>query len=94
LAVSKPRAQNCDGERFNFENLIELEVRKQYQTEITDRFAALGNLCDDEDRNRAWENIRESIKTTAKESLVIYELKKHKVLFDEECLQFHIKQTG
>jgi hypothetical protein len=43
LAVSKETAQKFDGERFNFRNLNELEVRKQYQIEITDGFAALEN---------------------------------------------------
>jgi hypothetical protein len=31
----------------------DLEVKKQYQIEITNRFAALGNIRDDEDINRA-----------------------------------------
>jgi len=31
----------------------ELEVRKEYQTEITNRFAALENLSNDEAINRA-----------------------------------------
>jgi len=31
-------------------------------------FASLWNLSDNEDINRAWENIKESIKTSAKES--------------------------
>jgi len=53
LAVSKQAAQGFDGERFNLRKLNELEVRKQYQIEITNRFAALGNLSDDEDINRA-----------------------------------------
>ena len=46
------------------------------------------NLCDDKDINRAWENIKENIKTSAKESLVLHELKQHKPWFDEECLGF------
>ena len=45
-----------------------MEVKKQYQIEITNRFAALGKLSDDGDINRAWENIKENIKTSAKES--------------------------
>jgi len=49
------------------------------------RFAALKNLSDDEDINKAWENIKESIKTSAKESLGLYEWKQHKPWFDEEC---------
>jgi len=36
----------------------------------------------------AWENIKESIKTSAKESLCLQELKQHKPCFDEECLGF------
>ena len=57
LAVSKQAAQRFDGERFNLRQLNELDVRKQYQIEITNRFAALENLSDDKDINRAWENI-------------------------------------
>jgi len=40
----------------------------------------LENLSDDEDINRAWENIKENIKTSAKESLGPHELKQHKPL--------------
>jgi len=54
LAVSKQGAQKLDGERFNLGNLNELEVRKQYQLEISNRFAALENLSHSEDTNRAW----------------------------------------
>jgi len=68
--------------------LNEPEVREQYQIEITNRFAAVENLNDDEDVNRTWENIEENIKTSAKESLVLHELKQHKPWFDEECLGF------
>jgi len=57
LAVSKQEAQKLDGGRFNFKKLNKQEVRKQYQIEITNRFAALENLSDGEDINRAWENI-------------------------------------
>jgi hypothetical protein len=35
LAISKPPAQMSNVERFNFRKLNELEVRKQYQIEIT-----------------------------------------------------------
>jgi hypothetical protein len=37
------------------------------------------------DMDRAWENIKENIKTSAKDSLGLYELKQHKQLFNEEC---------
>ena len=46
------------------------------------RLAALENLDDSKDINRAWENIKENIKTSAKESLGLYELKQHKPWFD------------
>jgi len=78
LAVSKQTAQMFDGERFNIRRLNELVVSKQYQIEITNRFEALGNLNVDEDVNRAWENIKENIKTSAEESLGLHKLKHHK----------------
>jgi len=77
-----------DGERFNLRKLNELEVKKQYQIEITKRFAVLENLSDSEDINRAWENIIDNIKASAKESLGLQELKQHKPWFEEECLRF------
>jgi len=75
LAVGKQAAQRFDGQRFNLGKLNKLEVKKQCQIEITNRFAALENLNDDEDVNRTWENIKENIKTSAKESLGLHELK-------------------
>jgi uncharacterized metal-binding protein YceD (DUF177 family) len=45
-------------ETFNLWNLSELEVSKQYQIKISNRFAALKNLSDREGINRAWENIK------------------------------------
>ena len=44
LAVSRQAAQKFSGERFNLRMLNKREVRKQYQTELTNKFAALGNL--------------------------------------------------
>ena len=58
MAVSKQAAKRFDGERFNLRKLIELVVRKHYQTEITNRFAALENLSDDEDINKAWRTLK------------------------------------
>jgi len=66
LAVNKQEAQSFDGERFNLRKLNELEARKQYQIEITNRFAALENLRGDKDIHRVWENIKENIKTSTK----------------------------
>jgi len=69
LAVSKQAAQRFYEERFNLRKLNELEVRKQYQIEITNRLAALENLSDD-DINRAWENMKENIKTSARSASI------------------------
>jgi len=88
LALSKPTAQKLDGERFNLRKLNELEVRKEYQIEISKKFAALENLNDSKDINGAWENIKENIETAAKKLLCLYELQQHKPWFDEECLGF------
>jgi hypothetical protein len=44
LTVSKLAAQKFDAERFNLKKLSELEVRKQYQIKISNRFAGLENL--------------------------------------------------
>jgi len=73
LAVGKQAAQRFDRQRFNLRKLNEPEVREHYQIEITNRFAALENL--NEDINRTWENIKENIQTSAKESLGLHELK-------------------
>ena len=53
LAVSTQEAQKFDMERFNVRKQSELEGRKQYQIEISNRFAALENVNDSEDINRS-----------------------------------------
>jgi hypothetical protein len=83
FAISKQAARKLDRERFNLRKLSELEVRKQYQIEISNRFAALENFSDDEDINRVWQNIKENVKTSAKESLSLQELEQHTQWFDE-----------
>ena len=82
LAVNKHAAQRLDGERFNLRKLKDLEVKKQYEIK------ALRNVSYDDDTNRALENIKENIETSAKKSLCLRELKQHKLWFDEECLHF------
>jgi 50S ribosomal subunit-associated GTPase HflX len=96
LTESKQEKQNLDGERFNLRKLNEMEFRKQNQIEITNRFAALENLNNDEDINRVWENVKEFIKISAKESLGLHDLKRHKPWFHEESLNFldQRKQTN
>jgi len=68
--------------------LRELEVRKECQIKISNSFAGWENLNNSEDINRAWESIKENIKPSVKDSLVFYELKKHKHLLDEEYSRF------
>jgi len=86
--VRKQEAPIFEGERFNVRKVNELDIRKQYQIENTNRFAALGTLSVDEDINRTWENIKENIKSSAKQSLCLHLLLQHKTWFDEECLDF------
>jgi len=93
LAVNKKAAQKFEGEKLNLRKLNELEVKEKYQIEITNRFAALENLDVDEDVNTAWENIKENIKTSAKESVGLYEWKQHKPWFDTECLDFLYRRS-
>jgi len=72
LTVSKHAAQKFDADRFNLRKINELQVWKQYQIKNLKKLAALENLIDSEDINRAWENIKENTKTSAKESLSLY----------------------
>jgi len=90
LAVCKHAAQKFDAERFNLRKLRlnELGVKQKYQIEFRNRFAALENLNGDENVNRAWENIKENIKFSTKESLGLHEWKQHKPWFDKECVDF------
>ena len=83
LAVSKQTVQKFDGEIFNPRKLNELQIRKQYQIEFTNKFTALKNLGDGEDINT-----KENSKTSAKKSLGLHELKQNKPWFHEECLGF------
>jgi hypothetical protein len=68
---------------FNLKKLNEVECKGRHRVEISNRFAALENLDDDVDINRAWETIRENIKISAKDILGYCEFKKHKPWFDE-----------
>jgi len=80
--------RSFDVERFNLRKLSELEVRKQYRFKISSRFVALDNFSDSEDINRAWENTKENIRPSVKESLGLHKLKQHKSLFEKECSVF------
>jgi len=52
-------------------------MSQRWGNSIRFRFAALEILSDSEDINRAWENIKENIKISAKESPGLHELKQH-----------------
>jgi hypothetical protein len=60
-------------------------VKEQYQVTTRNKFAALENLEDSRDINRAWDNIRENINISAQGSLGYCESKHRKPWFDEEC---------
>jgi len=63
------KAQKFNVERFNLKKLNELEVRKQYQIKISNRFGNLYNLYDSGDMNTAWEHVKDNIKISAKDRL-------------------------
>jgi hypothetical protein len=65
--------------------LNEVKGKEQYHVEISSRFTALEKSDAEVDINRAWETIGQNMKISAKESVFYYELKKHKLWFDEGC---------
>jgi hypothetical protein len=72
-------------ERFHLKKLNEVEGKEQYHIEVSNGFAALENLDAAANIRSACETIREKFKISAKESLSYYELKKHKLWFQEGC---------
>jgi hypothetical protein len=94
LAVCKRTSRKVDTERFDVKKQNEGDVKEQYQVTIRNKFAALENLQDSGDINGEWDNIRENIKNSAKESLGYCESKHHKPWFDEGCskLVYRMKQ--
>jgi hypothetical protein len=53
-------------ERFDLKKLNEVEGKEQYWHEISNRFAALENLDNDVNINRAFETINKNINISAK----------------------------
>jgi hypothetical protein len=76
--------KKMDVEIFNLKQLNEEDVKEQYQVTIKNTFAALENLDDNGDINRAWETIRENIRISAKESIGLCKSKSYKPWFNEE----------
>ena len=72
--------------------LNEPDVTEQYQIEITNRFAILENL--NENITRTWENIKESILTSAQDSLGLHEFNQNKPWFDGLFRFFGSKEAG
>jgi hypothetical protein len=70
---------------FNLKKLNELEGKKKYCVEVSNRFPALEDLGTEVDINRAREAIRKNIKLSAKEGLGYYELRKCNTLYEERC---------
>ena len=66
LAVRKQATQKFDGVRFNLRKLNELGVKEKHQIAIRNRFAALENLNEDENVNRAWKTLKRILKTQLK----------------------------
>ena len=59
-------------------------VRLRSQTDLQ----LWNSLNESDDICRAWENIKETIKTSVKKSVGQYEWKQHKPWFDDECSRF------
>jgi hypothetical protein len=66
LAVSKQTTHRGRMNRFSLKKLNKVKGKEQYRVEISNRFAASGNVDTEVDINRAWEAIRDNIKISAK----------------------------
>jgi flagellar biosynthesis/type III secretory pathway chaperone len=69
VAVTKRAAQKTEMERLRVKKLNEWDVKEQDRIIIRNKFAALENLEDSGNINRAWDNITEKLKVSAKERL-------------------------
>ncbi|KAJ4430976.1 hypothetical protein ANN_19569 [Periplaneta americana] len=88
LSVAKRVEQQINITKFNISKLKDEEAKQNYQDEISNRFATLESSDEVEkelDVNSVWENIRDSIKIAAEQSIGYYEIKKKKPWFDEDC---------
>jgi hypothetical protein len=84
LLARKEAAQKTDVQRFYVKKLSEMEVRRQFQIELSDKFVALQNLRHSEDINKARENIKGNITISAKKPVGLSERKQHV----QKCSQF------
>jgi hypothetical protein len=81
ISVSKQAKQNSDLERFDLTNLDDVEVKEKYQAGISNRLATLESFDENFDINKAWESIRENIKSSDKDNLGYQKLKHNKPWF-------------
>jgi hypothetical protein len=64
ISISKQARQKFDLERFDLRMLNDVEVRENYQVEISNRFAALENL--DESLGRYWRKYQDLSKRNSR----------------------------
>jgi hypothetical protein len=76
LAANKQTLQRFHMERLNLKKLNRVKGKEKYHVEVSNRFAALEDLCAEVEINSV--TIRENITISAKESQG-YELMKHKL---------------
>jgi hypothetical protein len=65
-SVSKRKHRIFYVQKFNFKNLSEAEGKEQYQIKISKVFAALENLKNTENKNKALESNKENINISVK----------------------------
>jgi hypothetical protein len=85
LSVNKQGSHKFHMERFSLKKLNELEGKKKYHVEDSNRFVALEDLDAEVVISIVWEIIRDNINISGKESLGYYKLKQHKPWFDQGC---------
>jgi hypothetical protein len=66
LSVKKQEALNSNMERFNLKQLNEMEVKKEYQIDISNRFVALGNLNDNKNKKGLGKTLKRISKSQIK----------------------------
>jgi hypothetical protein len=75
LAVNKQRSHRFHIGRFILKKLNEVGGKEQYSVQVSNRFTALEDLDAEVELNSALESIRENIKISATESIVILNLR-------------------
>jgi hypothetical protein len=88
LAVNKQTSQRFHVERFNLNEVNEVQGKEKYCIEVSSRFAAFEDLDAEVNINTAWETISENIKTSAKNCLGYYELKTRKLTFNKDAQNY------